>query len=170
MTTSEKLTARLPDGQEVDLVPEASCDKGQMYLLRPLNYKPSPPKEVFVVTNESGVLATYLSDVSDEYKGTSAIVRRYILAQEPEKEPECMTCGKEMERLGGSNRNYFCRYCVEPKPAREWWEVRTGTTFSSVYSAQHTYERAILAASLFDRGEYKIVHVREVVSNNKENV
>ncbi len=165
MTTSEKLTAKLSDGTSGELVHTASMGKEKLYKF--VTFKPSPPKEVWVNVNSNGRvdLAYGPDEIVPKIRG--AIVHRYILAPESGKEPECVTCGKEMARICGSNKNYFCRYCVDPKPAREWWEVRTGTTFSSVYSAQHTYERAILAASLFDRGEYKIVHVREVVSDGK---
>lgn len=163
-----KLTAKLSDGQEVELVPEAYCDKGQMYLLRPLNYKPSPPKEVYLrVYSDNSISASYTSvreavEYTRGFSGPSNI-HRYILAPESGKEPECMTCGKEMERIGGSNRNYFCRYCVAPKPAREWWVVYVNmlgrlVVFDSKEKAYETYPL------------HKVVHVREVVSNNKENV
>lgn len=75
-----KLTARLSDGQEVELVPEAYCDKGQMYLVRPLNYKPSPPKEVWVTVGPT--------DVGFAYKTYQAGKVRYILAPEPEPQPK----------------------------------------------------------------------------------
>lgn len=66
--------------------------------------------------------------------------------------PQCMNCDKEMERIGGSSRNYFCRHCIVPeekKPAREWWcvydyNLRMHTMFESEIAAKLHYSIAKL--------------------------
>lgn len=125
-----KLTARLSDGQEVELMPEAYCDKGQMYLVRPLNYKPSPPKEVFVKLESNG--DPYWVD---KMKLHDTCVR-YILAPES-----------------------------EPKPAREWWDIREHTNggIAATFNSEEAALKYLKDRELYCMG-YRVVHVREVVS------
>ncbi len=166
MTTSEKLTAKLSDGTSGELVHTASMGKEKLYKF--VTFKPSPPKEVWVNVNSNGRvdLAYGPDEIVPKIRG--AIVHRYILAPEPDKEPECMTCGKEMERIGGSNRNYFCRYCVEPKPAREWWDIREHTNggIAATFNSEEAALKYLKDRELYCMG-YRVVHVREVGSDGK---
>lgn len=166
--TSEKLTAKLSDGTEWKVVsnePTAKGSENRVVWLMPL--KPSPPKEVWVPyyeetpKGEDPLGSAFLS--REEAASVGARVLHYTLAPEP----KCMNCDKEMERIGESSKNYFCRHCVvpeDPKPAREWWEVRYRDATTTVNSFP-SKERAEGFMSHFGSAldSYEIVHVREVV-------
>lgn len=181
---SEKLTAKLSDGTEWEVVEKWTADGPGCVRcsLKPL--KPSPPKEVFLcVYSDGSVSATYLTaeDASKYALGLSAPypVHRYTLAPEPESNsaPKCIFCEKPMDLIwqAGSTRNYSCLPCInarvkkahDKKPAREWWDVRyinSGQPFCS-------YTWSIDAKEFADREnkssgwrKYEVVHVREVVN------
>lgn len=150
--TTEKLTARLSDGTEWEVIsragPTCGMRSGVPYRdetirveLRPL--KPSPPKEVYLrVYSDESVSATYLTvneaiACTRGYSGPSNI-HRYILAPEPEP---------------------------VPKPAQEWWVVKSFQTGKVIESFDSRDTANIF--SLNCSRPVEVVHVREVVSDGK---
>ena len=151
---SEKLTARLSDGTEWEVVERCNTpfdvktnqilDGYDRVLLKPL--KPSPPKEVFVNVNSDGRVD--LAYAPDEVlpRFSAGTFHRYILAPEPEptswdsmvktsginnpspwnalKLKQCRQCGLRFE--SESITAELCKTCWkgDKKPAREWWDVR----------------------------------------------
>lgn len=136
---TNKLTAKLSDGREFEVVndmPTAEGSENRVVWLKPL--KPEPPKELWV-----NIYKASLKFHSFCAYPTLERARQYV------------------------DDNYAVTHhyvlADEEKQAREWWEVRRGNSFSLVHSMHSSYEMAILGAGEFDRGEYLIVHVREVL-------
>lgn len=174
--TSEKLTAKLSDGTEWKVVsnePTAKGSENRVVWLMPL--KPSPPKEVWIMTGPDGKKDVYTYEHNAIFnQGPRDSIARYILAPEPESEsaPKCIFCDKPMELISqvGSARNYSCLPCIsakvkkaqDKKPAREWWEIRSPD--GRAYPSCTTLEWARKFLRKLEQEDLIIVHVREVVS------
>lgn len=169
--TEQKLTARLSDGTEWEVVEKWTADGPGCVRcsLKPL--KPSPPKapkEVWVSFFRDGTPL----NVESVYYGDS--YRRYILA--PEHEPKKSAIVEEIEKLRARRNELYSKMdainaeterCIktqDKKPAREWWIARwseNGTrwagekTFSSQFDASRWSMGCPYAV--------EVVHVREVV-------
>lgn len=156
--------------EEAETVAQPDC-KTVRYTLpsEPEQKKPSPPKEVFLcVYSDGSVSATYLTaeDASKYALGLSAPypVHRYTLATEETAGEKNMRLAKEMFNADNAMLKAL------KKPAREWWEVRgrhgaslySDVKFESEMAARNHVIQLVCAKSC--GGPYKIVHVREVVS------
>lgn len=186
--TTEKLTARLSDGTEWEVLstagPTCGMRSGVPYRdetirveLKPK--KPSPPKEVWINLYPDGQFAaTHRSKYSamTNCENTGAVTLRYILAPEPESKPSgvientCKQCGRKFDYLcvtEGYERD-LCGGCLlgVKKPAREWWVV-----VKKVTGVPHTTRNSeadavsfVESFSVVEARQYEVVHVREVVS------
>jgi len=164
--TTEKLTARLSDGTEWEFTrnPEETFDKSSWVAwLRPL--KPSPPKEVWVMTGPDGKKDLYTYEHNALFnQGPRDSIARYLLTPEPAealKEKANRLCAEVFDA-----ENILFK---SPKPAREWWCV-TEKQYGAVYGSFKSEEEARSCRNCYGHPslEYlEIVHVREVVSDGK---
>lgn len=121
--TTEKLTARLSDGTEWEVLstagPTCGMRSGVPYRdetirveLKPK--KPSPPKEVWVSCDKDGDV--WNVEKHNFSNGGGYPCHRYILA------PEETKTERMVKASGLTDPSPF--NVLKPKPAREWWDVR----------------------------------------------
>jgi hypothetical protein len=184
---STKLTAKLSDGRELDVCSEwhAKEDDYTMIVAKPATKKPSPPKEVWIAYNSSGVKTTYFYRPNVEaYEKANVPVHRYVLAEEPKAEEDsrgfsvksCIKCGVSFNYVSSFTRRRpeICSLCWEgdqekPQP-REWWDVRVRAS-GDVCATRKSKERAEDYLRPFSQAEcqdYEIVHVREVLPHGQD--
>lgn len=164
--TSEKLTAKLSDGREGEVISISNGARGMrsgtayvdetIHLVIKL-LKPSPPKEVWIMTGPDGKKDLYTYEHNALFnQGPRDSIARYILAPEKEETPT-----EKFIRLGNEliNQPNATVAALKPKPAREWWLVHDNqlcrlVVFGSKEKANEVYPLN------------EVVHVREVVSDD----